>query len=699
MKKLLILFLITTICLSFVLANNGKRIALPQGKTIHSPTVANYDKLDNVKWQETFNTTTQPTDWQVIDNDGSGTVWTFTQGLDFGGGDIVNPQADSSFWFSSWQNANGLLIDEWLISPRLPMIVAGDSLHLYAGAVDEGYDDSLKVWVSTTDSALGSFTQIAYFKVDGPTGLWYKYSFDLSAYAGSEIFVAANYYIVNGGATGAASDNMWIDHFAITFAPVNVTFQVDMSVQILEGAWNPVTDSVVVAGSFNGWNAGNDVHFVDPDVDSVYTGIWGVQPNSNLYYKFVMNGSGWEGDPNREASIGTNDVTLPKAWFNRDSIVTLTGTGDIEFNVDMEVMHYIGIYDQVNDSLEVRGGFNGWGDGDPMNQDFLNPNLWSVTHSFVSVPLGTQQYKYYVNLEDTNSLWTDGWERPTSQGGGNREVDFTGASSLVLPTVYYDDISPDWIIEDNENLQVTFNVDMAPAIDPLLQPIPFDPAADTLWWICEQPSFAFSQGWVDTDEMRVLQLTDPDGDNIFSGTLMVEDPGFNTFVYRYAFADFDVAAWTYEPSGFAAFAYRVRFAGQSAARTFPTNPWTMPVDTWTNAEIKTDQETDPFTALGIGEEGMEVPDKFTLYQNYPNPFNPNTNFKFDLPNKSDVKLVIYNVLGQQVATVIDNNLKAGEYAVSWNGLDQNGNQISSGVYFYKLETDNYTAVKKLVMLK
>ena len=64
-----------------------------------------------------------------------------------------------------------------------------------------------------------------------------------------------------------------------------------------------------------------------------------------------------------------------------------------------------------------------------------------------------------------------------------------------------------------------------------------------------------------------------------------------------------------------------------------------------------------------------------------------------------MKLVIYNVLGQEVVRVIDDNLKAGEYALSWNGLDQHGKLISSGVYFYKLETEQNTAVKKLIMLK
>ena len=170
-----------------------------------------------VKWEEIFDTTIQPTDWQVIDNDGSGAAWDFRQLVAFTSGDSVHPHMGQSFWFSSFNNANPSgLIDEWLVTPKLPLIESGDSLHFYAGAIGGSYDDSLRVWISTTDSLLGSFTDlIGYFKVDGPTGSWYMYSFDLSAYAGSEIFVAVNYYIVDGGPVGTHSDNIWVDHFIL----------------------------------------------------------------------------------------------------------------------------------------------------------------------------------------------------------------------------------------------------------------------------------------------------------------------------------------------------------------------------------------------------------------------------------------------------------------------------------------------------
>jgi len=184
-----------------------------------------------VKWEEQFASTMIPTGWRVVDNDGSGTALAFVQQVAFSSGDTVRAQAGTSFWFSNWTNANNDgMIDEWLISPRIPDIAAGDTLRFWAGAIDNGFDDSIRVFISTTDSALTSFTnQIAYLKVQGPIGSWHEYSFDLSPFAGMDIFLAVNYYLVSGGPTGANSDNLWIDHFLVSgsgTAPAVVTTSV-----------------------------------------------------------------------------------------------------------------------------------------------------------------------------------------------------------------------------------------------------------------------------------------------------------------------------------------------------------------------------------------------------------------------------------------------------------------------------------------
>ncbi|MBL7128193.1 MAG: T9SS type A sorting domain-containing protein [Ignavibacteria bacterium] len=89
-----------------------------------------------------------------------------------------------------------------------------------------------------------------------------------------------------------------------------------------------------------------------------------------------------------------------------------------------------------------------------------------------------------------------------------------------------------------------------------------------------------------------------------------------------------------------------------------------------------------------------TPSSYILHQNYPNPFNPSTTIKFDLPKTSDAKLIIYDALGREVATLVNEKLSAGSYEVSWDG-----SSYTSGVYYYRLITESFVDTKKLVLLK
>lgn len=100
------------------------------------------------------------------------------------------------------------------------------------------------------------------------------------------------------------------------------------------------------------------------------------------------------------------------------------------------------------------------------------------------------------------------------------------------------------------------------------------------------------------------------------------------------------------------------------------------------------QESESFTLVR-----EEIPTNFELTQNYPNPFNPLTTINFHLPEQSQVYVGVYDVQGRQVATLVDNELKAGCYDTYWNGRDENGNTVESGVYMYKIIANNYVDSK------
>lgn len=94
-----------------------------------------------------------------------------------------------------------------------------------------------------------------------------------------------------------------------------------------------------------------------------------------------------------------------------------------------------------------------------------------------------------------------------------------------------------------------------------------------------------------------------------------------------------------------------------------------------------------------------LPDGFTLEQNYPNPFNPDTKITFSLPAKADVTVEIYNVLGQRVRQLWDAPLSAGDHAVEWNGRDDRGAAVASGVYFYRVVAGDEAISRKMLMVK
>ncbi|HPN38866.1 MAG TPA: T9SS type A sorting domain-containing protein, partial [Melioribacteraceae bacterium] len=89
-----------------------------------------------------------------------------------------------------------------------------------------------------------------------------------------------------------------------------------------------------------------------------------------------------------------------------------------------------------------------------------------------------------------------------------------------------------------------------------------------------------------------------------------------------------------------------------------------------------------------------LPQQFSLEQNYPNPFNPTTTIKFALPTAGNVKLIVFNTLGQVVNQLVNEKMDAGYYS-----FDFNASNLSSGVYYYRLETDNYVSVKKMMLIK
>ena len=119
-----------------------------------------------------------------------------------------------------------------------------------------------------------------------------------------------------------------------------------------------------------------------------------------------------------------------------------------------------------------------------------------------------------------------------------------------------------------------------------------------------------------------------------------------------------------------------------------------------DTEVEETEETEEAVETAVEtSDQASVPQAFALEQNAPNPFNNNTVIRFALPQPSQVELAIYNLLGQPVAVLVREHSAAGTFSVRWDGRDQAGRAVTSGVYLYQLRAGEYTEVRKLLLLR
>lgn len=128
---------------------------------------------------------------------------------------------------------------------------------------------------------------------------------------------------------------------------------------------------------------------------------------------------------------------------------------------------------------------------------------------------------------------------------------------------------------------------------------------------------------------------------------------------------------------------------QQGVLLFHHNGLTSPDSVFVQADVIT----------GIASDEGILPRAFALRQNYPNPFNPSTTIRYQVPQSNDVKLVIYNMLGQTVRTLVDTRVPAGHHSVEWDGRDDGGKEMASGVFLYRLTAQDFVQSRKMLLIR
>ena len=101
----------------------------------------------------------------------------------------------------------------------------------------------------------------------------------------------------------------------------------------------------------------------------------------------------------------------------------------------------------------------------------------------------------------------------------------------------------------------------------------------------------------------------------------------------------------------------------------------------------------------ITDDNMVLPLATQLNSAYPNPFNPSTTISFDIKEKTNVNIEIFNIKGQRVKQLVNQEVATGRHRIVWNGTDHNNRPVSSGVYFYKMQASEYSKINKIIMMK
>ncbi|MDX1547901.1 MAG: T9SS type A sorting domain-containing protein, partial [Rhodothermales bacterium] len=381
------------------------------------------------------------------------------------------------------------------------------------------------------------------------------------------------------------------------------------------------------------------------------------------------------------------------------------------FAVDLSPFEDIGLFDQARgDTLWVFGGFNGWNGCPDQNPDDClmgkvpGEDVFEAAIPITQIPGTNVVYKYFLDFNDETFMEAFGVEPPSGweeahATGTNRFETFSGDSEQDLGVQFFNDVTPGNVIPDGATIDVTFEVDMTAALTD--EADPFEPAAgDSVTIRLNDPIWAFTQGIVEDPRgdgdfpllIDELVLEDDDGDDVYTGTYTVAGPTYDALTFRFAYGQGtsfveEVGTDTNVPGR-----NRVVYldknpdgtyvAEQTITATFDLEAGPLPFET--NPEIS--------TAIEVIDD--EVPSSIFLGQNYPNPFNPTTTFEYAIGQRQQVRLVVYDLLGRAVATLVDGLQPAATYQVTFDA-----SQLASGVYLYRLETETATVTKRMLLIK
>jgi hypothetical protein len=492
------------------------------------------------------------------------------------------------------------------------------------------------------------------------------------------------------------------------------------------GSWPKIIDLTREVNSINGGSMWSGTAYVARD---------SITAGAQQEFKFVYEPpQSWESTANRSFIFSDSviniagDTTIHWNYFNDKAPSGSLITSDVLFRLKLQALENAGLFNRtLGDRVGVTGA-KGWVvdpfdfDTDPlMLKMTYNTTLeeWNLVESFTLYPNDQIVYKYYVAWDssrvDTLSAnyipglaLSNGWEEPGVTGGADRKYTFTDVIGQIIPgdfgadQQFFNSIHPYGAIATP--VTVTFSINMTPATELATNPTNplFRPGTDSVFISFDGCFVPITQGKTMYGEDNRIELLDGNGDLIYTGSIVLVAPTLYQLCYRVTYAyrpDVDVTNGGGILAGRRYYQYiRPTQVQAGGVITWPSS-FTLPTMDWKVGDLTIEDPPDLETPDGVKAADPNIPGSYALLQNYPNPFNPSTMVSYTIPEKAHVQIDIFNLLGQKIASLVNQEQNAGTHSVAWNSQDDHNQKVSSGVYFLKMQAGSFSQVKKMMLMK